>query len=68
MYLDNPDGKKEAGEEDQDEDKKKKRMINQKLLPLHARGLKHTAIGCGGGGLVWRMRGPEDYSLFSLIV
>ena len=39
MYLDNPDGKKEAGEEDNDEYKKKKRMINHKLLPLHARRL-----------------------------
>ena len=68
MYLDNPDGKKEAGEEDQDEDKNKERMINQKLLPLHARGLKHTAIGCGGGGLVWRVRGLEEYSFSSLRV
>ena len=57
LYLTNTNEEKEAREDVDDKDNNKKRMINLQLLPLKARRLKKTAIGWGGGGLVWRCRG-----------
>ena len=62
-YLTNTNDKKEAREDNDDENKQKKIMINPQLLPLHARRLQHTAIGWGGGGLVWT---AQEYSFLQL--
>ena len=63
LYLTNTNEEKEAREDDDDKDNNKNGMINPQLLPLHAGRLEDTAIGWGGGGLVWSWKGLDDYSI-----